>query len=114
MLAPSRKIFKNHDEKDLTLSQVFNCNETGLHWKLIPNKTLVSSREKEGKGFRKLKDCFTLMACANASGLIKLLLCSFTNTQPMYFKTVEKNDLLADYYAKYLLDGILHLQSTVL
>ena len=39
------------EEKGLTLNQVFNCDETGLYWKLMPNKTLVSSRKKEAKGF---------------------------------------------------------------
>ena len=39
------------EKKGLTLNQVFTCDETGLYWKLMPNKTLVSSREREGKGF---------------------------------------------------------------
>ena len=38
--------FKEHlqkimEENSLTLSQLFNCDETGLYWKLMPNKTLV-------------------------------------------------------------------------
>ena len=57
--------------KSLTLNQVFNCDETGLCWKLMPDKTLVSSREKEAKGFKKPKDRVTLMACTNATGFIK-------------------------------------------
>ena len=56
------------EEKGLTLHQVFNCDETGLYWKLMPSKTLVSSREREAKGFKKPKDRVTLMACANATG----------------------------------------------
>ena len=36
------------------------------------NKTLVTSREKEAKGFKKPKDRVTLMTCANATGSIKL------------------------------------------
>lgn len=62
------KLAKIMEEKGLTLSQVFNCDETGLYWKLVPNKILVSSREKEAKGLKKSKDRVTLMACANASG----------------------------------------------
>ncbi len=38
----------------------------------MPNKTLVTSREKEAKAFKKPKDRVTIMACANASGTIKL------------------------------------------
>ena len=37
----------------------------------MPNKTLVSSKEKEAKGFKKPKDRVTVMPCANATGSIK-------------------------------------------
>jgi hypothetical protein len=37
----------------------------------MPNKTLVSSCEKEAKGFKKPKEMVTLMACTNATGSIK-------------------------------------------
>ena len=61
------ELSKIMEERSLTLNQVFNCDETGLYWKLMPNKTLVSSREKVAKGFKKPKDRVTLMACANAT-----------------------------------------------
>ncbi len=41
------------EEKSVTLSQVFNCDETGLYWKLLPNKTLVAAHEKEAKGYKR-------------------------------------------------------------
>ena len=31
------------EEKGLALSQVFNCGETGLYWRLMPNKPQRSS-----------------------------------------------------------------------
>ena len=55
----------------LTRDQVFNCDETGLNWRQIPKRTLVSGRE-EAKGFKKSKDRVTLMACVNASGSIAM------------------------------------------
>ena len=58
-------------ERGLSIEQLFNCDETVLYWKLMPNKTLVSSREKEAKGFKMPKDRVTVMPCANASGSIK-------------------------------------------
>ena len=89
------------DEKGITLNQLFNCYETGLYWKLMPNKMLVSSREKEAKGFKKPKDRVTLMACANATGSIKLpLLFIHKSLNPRCFKNVDKNDLPVDYYAQ--------------
>ena len=72
----------------------------GLYWKLMPNKTLVSSREKEAKGFKKPKDRVTLLACANATGSIKLpLVFIHKSKNPSCFKHIDKNDLPIDYYA---------------
>ena len=89
------------EEKGLTLSQVFNCDETGVYWKLMTNKTLVSSREKEEKGFKKPKDRVTLMACANASGSIKLpFVFIHKSLNPRCFKHLDKKDLPVDYYAQ--------------
>ena len=94
MLTPS-------EENSLTLSQLFTCDETGLHWKLMPNKTLVSSREKEAKGFKKPKDRVTLMACAKATGSIKFpLVFIHKSLNPRCFKNVDKNDLPVDYFAQ--------------
>ncbi len=65
----------------------------------MPNKTLVTSREKEAKTFKKPKDRVTIMACANASGTIKLPLVfihKFAN--PRCFKNIDKNDLPVQYF----------------
>ena len=41
---PSRKkLAEIMEEKGLALSQVFNCDETGLYWRLMPNKPQRSS-----------------------------------------------------------------------
>jgi len=34
------------EEEDFLLHQVFNADETGLYWHLLPNKTLADSTEK--------------------------------------------------------------------
>lgn len=89
------------EEKGLTLTQVFNCDETGLYWKLMPNKTLVTSREKEAKGYKKPKDRVTLMACANATGSIKFpLVFIHKSLNPRCFKNINKKDLPVHYYAQ--------------
>ena len=93
------RLSKLMEEKSLTLSQVFNCDETGLYWKLMPNKTLVSAREKEAKGFKKPKERVTLMACANATGSIKLpLVFIHKSKNPRCFKNVDKDKLPVHYY----------------
>ncbi|UYV67060.1 hypothetical protein LAZ67_4003783 [Cordylochernes scorpioides] len=48
--------------------QVFNCDETGLSWKKIPNRTYITAEEKMMPGHKPMKDRLTLALCANASG----------------------------------------------
>ena len=36
--------------------QVFNCDETGLQYRLLPQKTLVNLFEKRAEGRKKCKD----------------------------------------------------------
>jgi hypothetical protein len=55
-----------------SLDQVFNADETGLWWKLMPSKSLVEAGETQAKNFKQAKDRVTLLACSNASGTCKL------------------------------------------
>ena len=55
-----------------SLDQIFNCDETGLNFRLLPAKTLAQSFEKSADGRKKSKDRVTLNLCSNASGTIKL------------------------------------------
>ena len=55
-----------------TLNQIFNCDETGLYYKLLPQKMLASSFEKAADGRKKQKDRVTINACSNILGTIKL------------------------------------------
>ena len=59
-------------EKSLSLDQIFNADETGLCFRLLPDKTLAGAFEKSASNRKKSKDRITLNACANASGTIKL------------------------------------------
>ena len=95
------KLAENFEKKGLTLTQLFNCDETGLYWRLMPNKTLVTSREKKAKGFKRSKDRVTLIACANACGTLKLpLVFIHKSSNPRCFKNIDKNSLPVDYYAQ--------------
>ena len=53
-----------------TLNQIFNCDETGLYYKLLPRKSLVSGMEKSADGRKLQKERITINACSNASGSI--------------------------------------------
>ena len=89
------------EEKQFTLNMIFNCDETGLLWKLLPNKTLVSAKEKQAKGFKKPKDRVTLMACCNATGTIKLpLVFIHKPAKPLCFRQIDMASLPFDYYSQ--------------
>lgn len=60
-----------HDN-DYCLDQVFNCDETGLYYKLLPKKTLAAHFEKSADGRKTQKERVTISACSNVTGTIKL------------------------------------------
>ena len=62
------------EEEGLTLSQIYNCDETGLFWKALPRKTLASAQEAKAPGFKVSKERVTILACSNATGDHKLRL----------------------------------------
>ncbi len=51
------------EQEGYALSQIFNADETGLWWKLMPSKTFVHHAEVQAKNFKKSKDRVTLMLC---------------------------------------------------
>lgn len=60
------------EEKNLIPEQIYNADETGLLWKCLPQRTLVSCREKSAPGFNKAKDRLTVLGCTNATGTHQL------------------------------------------
>ena len=67
-----QKLHKVIEEKNLIPEQIYNADETGLLWKCLPQRTLVSCREKSAPGFKKAKDHLTVLGCTNATGTHKL------------------------------------------
>ena len=58
------------------LSNVFNCDETGLYWRMAPNKSLAQSVEK---GFKRDKARITvLLTCNTTSENCFIELCTFS------------------------------------
>jgi hypothetical protein len=54
-------------------NKFFNCDETGLFWKKMPNRTYITQEDKALAGHKpKKKDRLTLLFCGNASGDCKL------------------------------------------
>lgn len=57
---------------NLTNEQIYNADESGIQYKLLPTKTYVAATEKSAPGGKKMKDRISFMLCANASGTHKL------------------------------------------
>ena len=84
--------------KSYSLDQIFNCDETGLNFRLLPTKTLAQSFEKSADGRKKSKDRVTLNLCSNASGTIKLPVHLFGKAKkPRCFKGVDMKLLPVHY-----------------
>ncbi|XP_066471532.1 tigger transposable element-derived protein 1-like [Tiliqua scincoides] len=56
------------EERGYLPEQVFNCGETGLYWKKMPNRTYLHRSAKRAPGFKAWKDRLTLVLCGNAAG----------------------------------------------
>lgn len=60
------------DEMKLTHAQIYNADESGLFYRMIPDKTYVAACEKTAPGRKIRKERFTFMLCANADGTNKV------------------------------------------
>lgn len=107
-------------QENLTLDQVYNCDETGLNYKMLPSKTLASQEEKAAPGLKKSKDRVTVLAAANASGHHKLQLMVIGKAaKPRALKNITKSALPVTYTNQnqrgwtkpYLNDGFLKILS---
>ena len=73
--------------------QLFNADETGLYFRMLPKRTLVSIHN-EPFGTKKARERVTINACANASGSIKLpLLMIGKSKKPRCFKNIDQETL---------------------
>ncbi|KRY07977.1 Jerky -like protein-like [Trichinella patagoniensis] len=56
------------------LDFVYNADETGLVWKCLLERSLVSMTEKTANCFKPCKEIATHLCCANAAGIDRLQL----------------------------------------
>ena len=93
-----QKLHKVIEEKNLIPEQIYNANETGLLWKCLPQRTLVSCHEKSAPGFKKAKDRLTVLGCTNATGTHKLKpVLIGKSAKPRCFKHVNMDALSVIY-----------------
>ncbi len=89
------------ESEGYTLNQIFNADETGLWWRLMPSKSLVHSGEKRGANFKKAKERVTLLGCANATGTCKLPLAFIhVSKKPRCFKNMDMTKLPVNYFSQ--------------
>ena len=85
----------------LTLDQLYNCDESGLYYRMLPAKTLTCRTENAASGLKTQKDRVTVMACSNATEDHKLPLMFIGKAaNPRCFKNVNKQALPVAYYAQ--------------
>lgn len=60
-------------EMKLTNNQIYNADESGMQYKLLPKKTFVAASEKSAHGGKKMKDRISFMLCANSTATHKLV-----------------------------------------
>ncbi|XP_060597343.1 tigger transposable element-derived protein 6-like [Ruditapes philippinarum] len=83
---------------DYSLDDVFNCDETGLYFRALPDK-MLSVKGTASKGTKVSKDRITVMFACSASGekLRPLVITKVEN--PRCFKNVKKTELGVKYVA---------------
>lgn len=87
-------------EKDLSKEQVYNVDETGLYYRMLPTKTLASRKEAAAPGYKKGKDRVTVSLCSNASGTHKLpVMLIGKSAKPRAFKNINIKSLPVHYRA---------------
>ena len=77
-------------------NDVFNCDETGLYWKMEPKRGLST---RPLSGLKQNKDRVTILLTCNATGSEKLMHLFIHKYQnPRTLKGINKTSLPVDYY----------------
>ncbi|KAM6459279.1 jerky protein homolog-like [Liasis olivaceus] len=95
-----KKKFQDFIETEsLTGDQIFNCDESGLNYKMLPSKSLAARTEAAAPGYKHSKERLTILACSNATANHKMDLAMIGKSKnPRAFKTISKNALPVKYY----------------
>ncbi|XP_054259713.1 jerky protein homolog-like [Macrosteles quadrilineatus] len=87
------------DEEGISGDQLYNCDESGLNFKMLPSCTLASKEENSAPGYKKKKERVTIMACSNVTGNNKLKLCMIgKSNKPRAFKNFKDQSTLPVWY----------------
>lgn len=82
-----QKLKKTMADFGISRQQLYNADESGLFWRMIPSKTFVHSGERSAPGRKIAKDRFTFLVCTNSTGEHKLKLLTIGKAKnPRCFK----------------------------
>lgn len=82
--------------KDYDPENIFNCDKTGLFWKMKPSRTISNGPVS---GTKQSKDCVTVLLTCNSTGNEKLpALFIHKYENPRVLKNINKKTLPVDYY----------------
>nr|XP_011313436.1 PREDICTED: jerky protein homolog-like [Fopius arisanus] len=88
------KLARILEEEKYGPSQIFNADETGLNFKMLPGKTLAVRKNHGAAGFKKNKERLTIMACTNAdASLILPLVVIGKSKNPRALKNISHDSL---------------------
>ncbi|XP_028666328.1 jerky protein homolog-like [Erpetoichthys calabaricus] len=87
------------EEQQLTEEMIYNADETGLYYKILPDRTLAMKKDKTSKeGYKQIKDRVTMLFCCNWTGHHKLTpLCIGKFGSPRCFHNINMSSLPLDY-----------------
>ena len=78
----------------MPMEQVYNCDKTGLNFKMLPSKSLVSQNEACIHRYKVSKEHLMVLACSNVTGTNKMpLMVIWKSAKPWAFKNVNMNSL---------------------
>lgn len=87
------------DKEGVSGEQIFNCDETGLNYRMMPTKTLAHVQEISTPGYKRSKERITILACSNVTGDHKLKLAVIGKSEkPRAFKHVKKYSTKGETY----------------
>ena len=83
--------------KDYTADNIWNVDETGCHWRALPDRGLGQVKVS-CKGGKKSKNRVTVAFFANATGMKEKPMVIYKSAKPCCFKRIDKKNLPVSYY----------------
>ena len=95
------KLLEFINEQQLSPEQIYNADETGLYYRMLPDRTLAQKEDtRKSEGYKLVKDRTTLLWCTNKSAEHKLTpLCIGKYASPRCFHHVNMNAMPLAYTA---------------